>query len=539
MASTFSSGAQMLLLLSVFILAGSLRSGDAASFKFNIHHRFSDSVKEVLHSEGLPEKHTPGYYATMVHRDRLVRGRRLAATNDDTQLTFAYGNDTVFIAELGFLYYANVSVGTPSVDFLVALDTGSDLFWLPCECSSCATYLNTSNGGKFMLNHYSPNDSTTSSIVPCTSSLCGQCTSNKNTCPYEINYVSANTSSIGYLVEDVLHLAADDALLKPVEAKITFGCGTVQTGIFATTAAPNGLIGLGMEKISVPSFLADQGLTSDSFSMCFGLDGYGRIDFGDTGPAGQKQTPFNTMLHQSYNVTFNEINVGGKTNNVPFTAIFDSGTSFTYLTEPTYSTISEQMDAGMKLKRFSFGPSFPFQYCYEISPSAKEIRRPQLNFTMEGGDEFVPIDIFVVIPVDETKSAACLALAKSTDIDLIGQNFMTGYRIIFNRGEMVLGWSPSDCYDNGDSTPSDSPPADSPPSDSPPTDSPPSDSPPTDDTPPSGDSPPSDDSPPSGDSPPAPSTPGGGNGLPRIGAAARLNPLGSVFVAVLAILAVV
>lgn len=88
---------------------------------------------------------------------------------------------------------------------------------------------------------------------------------------------------------------------------------------------------------------------------------------------------------------------------------------------------------------------------------------------MEGGDEFVPIDIFVVIPVDvstlniifevifkfqtresfgfygllshsfllsfelfvdmgllfsdlqETKSAACLALAKSTDIDLIGR----------------------------------------------------------------------------------------------------------------------
>ena len=46
------------------------------------------------------------------------------------------------------LYYANVSVGTPSLDFLVALDTGSDLFWLPCECSSCFTYLNTSNGGK-------------------------------------------------------------------------------------------------------------------------------------------------------------------------------------------------------------------------------------------------------------------------------------------------------------------------------------------------------------------------------------------------------
>ena len=32
------------------------------------------------------------------------------------------------------LHYANVPVGTPSLSFLVALDTGSDLFWLPCDC---------------------------------------------------------------------------------------------------------------------------------------------------------------------------------------------------------------------------------------------------------------------------------------------------------------------------------------------------------------------------------------------------------------------
>ena len=46
------------------------------------------------------------------------------------------------------LYYANVSVGTPSVSFLVALDTGSDLFWLPCDCnnSTCETSLQTSSG---------------------------------------------------------------------------------------------------------------------------------------------------------------------------------------------------------------------------------------------------------------------------------------------------------------------------------------------------------------------------------------------------------
>lgn len=58
---------------------------------------------------------------------------------------------------LGFfsLYYANVSIGTPGLYFLVALDTGSNLFWLPCECTKCRTYLTTRDNEKvffFFLN---------------------------------------------------------------------------------------------------------------------------------------------------------------------------------------------------------------------------------------------------------------------------------------------------------------------------------------------------------------------------------------------------
>jgi hypothetical protein len=36
------------------------------------------------------------------------------------------------------LYYTWVEVGTPNTTFLVALDTGSDLFWVPCDCIECA-----------------------------------------------------------------------------------------------------------------------------------------------------------------------------------------------------------------------------------------------------------------------------------------------------------------------------------------------------------------------------------------------------------------
>lgn len=32
-----------------------------------------------------------------------------------------------------------MTLGTPGVKFMVALDTGSDLFWVPCECGRCAS----------------------------------------------------------------------------------------------------------------------------------------------------------------------------------------------------------------------------------------------------------------------------------------------------------------------------------------------------------------------------------------------------------------
>lgn len=70
-------------------------------------------------------------------------------------------------------------------------------------------------------------------------------------------------------------------------------CGQIQTGSFLGDAAPNGLFGLGMDNLSVPSVLSSRGLISNSFSMCFGRDGIGRINFGDKGSSDQQETPLN------------------------------------------------------------------------------------------------------------------------------------------------------------------------------------------------------------------------------------------------------
>lgn len=423
------------------------------TFGYDIHHRYSDSIKGILDFDGLPEKGSYDYYTAMAHRDSVARRRHLA--DDTAPLSFAQGNETYRLRSLGYLHYANVSVGTPSVWFLVALDTGSDLFWLPCDCVSCARGLKTSSGRQIDFNIYSPNISSTSTSVLCDNELCQQknkCSAASNTCPYRVRYLSSNTSSTGFLVGDVLHLNIDDNQQKAVEANIKFGCGTVQTGSFLDGAAPNGLFGLGMEKVSVPSILASEGLAADSFSMCFGIDGTGRIKFGDKGSSDQSETPFNVdQINPTYNISITHISVEDNVTDINLSAIFDSGTSFTYLTDPAYTIISENFNSIAQEKRVSPNSDLPFEYCYELSQNQDSLRVANVNLTTKGAKQIFVNDPVVYIPTQEGGVIYCLGLVKSEDIDIIGQNFMTGYNIVFDREKKVLGWKASDCYDGNNS----------------------------------------------------------------------------------------
>ncbi|KAF7828994.1 aspartyl protease family protein 1-like [Senna tora] len=453
MAWSFSPSSLCRLLFLVLSLASQSCNG-LRTFGFDIHHRYSDPVKGILGIEELPEKGSREYYVAMSHRDRIFRGRGLAGS-DGTPLTFAGGNETYRLSSFGYLHYANVTVGTPALSFLVALDTGSDLFWLPCNCNSstCVQSLQTSNGQSIKLNIYGPSASSTSKNVFCNSTLCqqqNQCPSSSSNCPYEILYLSNGTSSAGILVEDVLHLITDDNQTKEADTRITFGCGQVQTGSFLSGAAPNGLFGLGMDSISVPSILAKQGLTSNSFSMCFGSDGLGRIRFGDNGSSDQLKTSFNLKTSQpTYNVSITQIVVGGNAADLEFNAIFDSGTSFTYLNDPAYTQITTSFNTMIKENRSnSEYQGLPFEFCYDLSANQTNFEVPLLNLTMKGGDNYNVNDPILLLSNGNEAVGYCLGIVKSDDVNIIGQNFMTGYNIVFDRDNMILGWKDSDC--NGD-----------------------------------------------------------------------------------------
>ncbi|KAI3725864.1 hypothetical protein L1987_65660 [Smallanthus sonchifolius] len=439
-----------LILVLIFVCSRSIDG--FGTFGFDIHHRYSDRVKGILDIDDhdLPHMGSLDYYSAMAHRDRIFHRRRLAGATVESSLAFVDGNETYQLPSLGFLHYANVSVGTPSLWFLVALDTGSDLFWIPCDCRSCVKGLVTRTGRRLDFNIYSPNASSTSKRVPCNSSDCRlrkQCSARPDICPYQVNYLSSNTSSTGLLIEDNLHLITEEQSEKTVDAKIKFGCGMIQTGSFLDGAAPNGLFGLGIENLSVPSILASSGLTANSFSMCFGPDGAGRINFGDKGSLDQGETPLNLDTpHRTYNISMTQIVVGDNVTDVNFTAIFDTGTSFTYLNDPAYKIITESFVSQTEEARSQPSSDLPFEYCFDLSPNQEEFAAPFLNLTMKGGDHFSVTNPFVVVSPETGGSVFCLGIVKSEDVNIIGQNFMTGYRVVFDREKNILGWKASSCY---------------------------------------------------------------------------------------------
>uniref|UniRef100_A0ACD5YD47 Uncharacterized protein n=1 Tax=Avena sativa TaxID=4498 RepID=A0ACD5YD47_AVESA len=446
--------------LPLLLLAVAAVAGAAEALSLDVHHRYSATVRDWAEAAGhpghrAPQAGTAEYYAALAGHD--LRRRSLASSPPAPAaapaaggpLAFADGNETFRISDFGFLHYAVVALGTPNVTFLVALDTGSDLFWVPCDCVKCAP-LSSPSYGNLQFDMYSPGNSSTSKKVPCSSSLCDlqtECSTKTSSCPYSIEYLSDNTSSNGVLVEDVMYLTSESGQPKITQAPITFGCGQVQTGSFLGSAAPNGLLGLGMASKSVPSLLASKGIAANSFSMCFGEDGHGRINFGDTGSSDQLETPLNIYKQNPYyNISITGVTVGNKSYSTKFSAIVDSGTSFTALSDPMYTDITSSFNAQVKEKKNPPDSSLPFEFCYTIS-SKGAVSLPNISLTAKGGSIFPVYDPIITITDASSKPIGyCLAIMKSEGVNLIGENFMSGLKIVFDRERLVLGWKTFNCY---------------------------------------------------------------------------------------------
>ncbi|XP_042025896.1 aspartic proteinase-like protein 1 isoform X1 [Salvia splendens] len=459
------------LLAFLLLFCVEAKLGAPIVYSARLVHRFSDEARAhrdarvLRNGAGLnggfwPQRRSLEYYRRLLSSDVQ---RQTLKLNPQFQFLYpAAGSATLPLGnDFGWLHYMWIDIGTPKVSFLVALDAGSDLFWVPCDCVQCAplssSYYSSLDRD---LSEYNPSGSSTSKIISCSHQLCAlgpDCPNPKQQCPYTINYYSDDTSTSGFLVEDVLHLLPgnSDVSNKSVKAPVVIGCGNKQTGGYLSGVAPDGLLGLGLGEISVGSFLAKAGYIRNSFSLCFNEDDSGRLLFGDQGIAGQQTTPF-LPLHGknlTYIVGVDACCIESSClENPEFQMLVDSGSSFSFLPAQIFEKVANEFDRQVNAPKSSF-EGYPWKYCYKSSPDGVP-KLPSFTLKFATSKSFVVKNPVFVIYGTQGAVGFCLAVqAADGDIGTIGQNFMTGYQIVFDRENFKLGWSESNCKDLSDRAP--------------------------------------------------------------------------------------
>jgi len=176
----------------------------------------------------------------------------------------------------------------------------------------------------------------------------------------------------------------------------------------------------------------------------------GRLTFGDKGSSDQKETPFIIdQTHPTYYIGAKEFYVGNALVKTEFQAIFDTGTSFTHLADPVYKSFTSNYQLQTRDSPWAVDQSsIPFEFCYKTSNSQSINRGPNISFNFNGGNNFSVIQPMLFLQdVTGKLLGYCLGVLHSPNITIIGQNFMTGYRLVFDREQLKLGWMEANCYD--------------------------------------------------------------------------------------------
>lgn len=448
----------------------------AVSFEMKMIYKYSEEFRELMKQRpGMeqmvsewPRHSTPEFYHELALYDRHRHASRNLLTDVYSLLP---SNMTLFARTMGGLHYSFILLGTPPQAFFVALDTGSDLLWVPCDCQQCsladwAAYGVDLPGLEFAL--YSPSNSTSSKPVACTDPVCTRSllpsacsnvsTAPAQSCTYAANYLSPNTSSSGTIVQDVIYLNSETAIGSAFTTEIYFGCGTVQTGDFLKGGAPNGLFGLGPELYSVPTTFARNGVTQNVFSMCFSnQDGSGRLVFGRKAPASLQSTP---LIPSSafYVVGIEGLVAGGVRFNVTGNVIFDTGTSITNFPSNVVKVVGDAIALKSSLPSFTYNASqtLSFSHCWNITTNAELESLSSLSVVFSGGGLWtINAPLWPIIDQSGNLLFFCLGILPSDSISasIIGFNFMGNYEYFFDQETSTFSWGASDCSGfNGTST---------------------------------------------------------------------------------------
>lgn len=427
----------LLLVLAVFSIA--FVNGEGGVFK--VKHKFGGKAYRSLKDLAL--------------HDKKRHGRSLAA------IDVPLGGDGK--ATGTGLYYTKLSIGSPSKDYYLHVDTGSDILWVNCaQCSPCAKETDIDD---LTLKLYDPRSSSTAELVPCSGGYCTEfnkgpissCVSN-GVCAYGLQY-GDGSGSVGYFVQDVIGFDQVSGNLQTTtgNSSITFGCGIEQTGNLASsTGALDGLIGFGASSTSMLSQLASSGKVKKKFAHCLdGKSGGGIFAIGDVVQPKLKTTPL-VPNASHYNVNMESVKVGKTVLNIPKQvyeagagkgAIIDSGTTLTYLPGAIFDPLRQMILASQA--NLSIHLVDNLLDCFKFDKSIDD-SFPTVTFGFENSLELNVYPHDYLVPYNDEwcfgwQDSEKLQSDAVKDLIILGDLVLTNKLVLYDLENQVLGLSDYNC----------------------------------------------------------------------------------------------
>lgn len=358
-------------------------------------------------------------------------------------------------------YLMKMSLGTPPIEVVGIVDTGSDLIWTQClPCTSC--YNQT-------IPLFDPTNSSSYKSIPCGSTSCGElakpiCNEVDFTCEYNFSY-GDGSHSIGNLASETLTLGGTNINNNSIMSlpNVLFGCGHDTGGTFDSSGS--GIIGLGSGNLSLISQLGNQknhlfSFGSKAFSYCLvpsSINSTSKISFGNDAVVsgdGIVTTPIVTKTPETfYYLTLEGISVGTErfafaypNNNVHDVGvvegniIIDSGTTLTLVPEQIFNDLVLGLDRVIRLEKVR-DPNGLLSVCYK-SNVGDNVKLPIITVHFKGGDvRLKPVNTFSWVNDD----VFCFTMIASGDYAIYGNLAQTNFLVGFDLDAGTVSFKPTEC----------------------------------------------------------------------------------------------
>ncbi|EPS60221.1 hypothetical protein M569_14583 [Genlisea aurea] len=346
-------------------------------------------------------------------------------------------NSSIELAPNGGEYLMLVSLGSKKVPLWLIADTGSILAWTPCNINKTGYYI--------------PKSSTSYSNVGCKST--NQCinsggnTCKNSLCSFQITY-GDNSNTGGVLGSDNLYFPPTTSGTVSLPSFV-FGCSSYYNGF--DVSYPTGLIGLGLDPVSLPNQLK-----VSTFSYCLpSSDSYSSISFGSTGVVNgnnvYKATLFTSSSDIFYFLNLIGITINGVLYNTnyassPGNIIIDSGTTLTYLPSKSLAAaVNSALEKSISCPRAtSYEKNTGLAPCYKDGPC---FVAPPIVAHFQGTD--IPLNKSnVFIQVDTDVYCSSFPSIDENALGIWGNIAQSDFKVGYDLTNNVINFKHTQCADS-------------------------------------------------------------------------------------------